>query len=580
MSRLDDRLTTELERAARPADPAGAFERIDRRRARHHAARRIRAGALAVVVIAGSIGGFAYLSDAFRGSTNVGGDRTPLPLVPSVNGVIAAAELTADGGLHLVTVNPDGTDRHVIKAKMSGDLWLPAWSPDGAKLAVATSSPGLGPLAIWVMNADGSEPIKVAEATNIYQPSWSPDGTQVAYAADLPDGAAIHIVDADGEGDHVIGEVLRHEHYYSASFSPDGTQILYDAATGSASNIFLMAVDGTRTRQLTSTGTDYSPTWSPDGSQIAFARTERGGGSDIYVMNADGSSVRRLTDGGVDVTNRNPTWSPDGKLIAYHASFVIDGPGALVIMNADGAHPVTILDEGVMGIAWQPLPATATPAPAVADLGLGFPVCNVQSMSADFDGNGKFDTTAVVTKMSDVDACPAPGTSTEVLVVDLNGDGKADAVGGPLACPGGCEPFAAPDVDGDGLPEIAIVVDRPGDGTKRIQLWDVTTPPGGSLAVLPFLDENGDPATFTWGTDGTNEYGVSCTSRTSPPLVTEWQAIPTGPDSWHISEHGYHVVRTELRSAFEDSYDVPGEETVFPDGGGDTMCGAPVHVSG
>ena len=188
--------------------------------------------------------------------------------------------------------------------------------------------------------------------------------------------------------------------------------------------------------------------------------------------------------------------------------------------------------------------------------------------------------------MSDVAGCPAAGTATQILSVDLNGDGKADAVGGPLPCPGGCEPFAAPDVDGDGLPEIAIVVDRPADGTKRIQLWDLTTPPGGSLAVIPFLDGNGDPATFSWGTvenwggSGPEVFGVSCTSRTSPPLVTEWQAIPTGPDSWHISEHGYHVVGTELRSAFEDSYDVPGEETVFPDGGGDTMCGAPVHVSG
>ncbi len=159
-------------------------------------------------------------------------------------------------------------------------------------------------------------------------------------------------------------------------------------------------------------------------------------------------------------------------------------------------------------------------------------------------------------------------------------------MGGPLACRGGCAPFATPDVNGDGLPEIAIVVDRADDGTKRIQLWGITTPPGGSLAVIPFVDANGDPATFSWGSvnnwggNGPEVFGVSCTSRTSPPLVTEWQAFPTGPGSWHISEHGYHVIGAELRSAFEDSYDVPGEETAFPDGGGDSMCGAPVQPSG
>lgn len=231
------------------------------------------------------------------------------------------------------------------------------------------------------------------------------------------------------------------------------------------------------------------------------------------------------------------------------------------------------------------VPSAPTPAGPI-DLGLGFPVCDVLSMSADFDGNGTSDTASIATKMSDVGGCPASGTSTTVLVVDLDDDGKADAVGGPLACVSGCEPFAMPGVNDDGLPEIAIVVDRADDGTKRIQLWDVTTPPGGSLAVIPFLDPNGDPATFSWGTvnnwggDGPEVFGVSCTSRTSPPLVIGWQAIPTGPDSWHISEHGYHVVGTELRSAFHDSYDVPGEETTFPDGGGDALCGAPVQMGG
>ncbi len=240
-----------------------------------------------------------------------------------------------------------------------------------------------------------------------------------------------------------------------------------------------------------------------------------------------------------------------------------------------------------IGGSLTPTPgATITTPPTPIDMGLAFPVCDVLSVAADFDGNGTSDTASVATKMSDVGGCPAPGTSTEVLVVDLNADGKADAVGGPLACKSGCEPFATPDVDGDGLPEIAIVVDRPGDGTKRIQLWSVTTPPGGELAVIPFIVRNGDPATFRWGTvnnwggDGPEVFGVSCTSRTSPPLVTEWRAIPTGPGSWHISEHGYHVVGTDLRSSFEDSYDVPSEETAFPDGGGDTMCGAPVQSTG
>jgi hypothetical protein len=40
------------------------------------------------------------------------------------------------------------------------------------------------------------------------------------------------------------------------------------------------------------------------------------------------------------------------------------------------------------------------------------------------------------------------------------------------------------------------------------------------------------------------------------------------------------VVGTELTAAFENSYDVPGDGTAIPEGGGETMCGAPVHGTG
>lgn len=54
---------------------------------------------------------------------------------------------------------------------------------------------------------------------------------------------------------------------------------------------------------------------SPDGSRLAFVRTEAGKAA-IFVSNADGSNARRLTQG---VWDANPIWSPDGQWIAYHA---------------------------------------------------------------------------------------------------------------------------------------------------------------------------------------------------------------------------------------------------------------------
>jgi TolB protein len=579
MPDLDEYLRNELRRTVRPVDVNDLSSKIDVRRTRRARLRRVQAVALAIVVVAGTLGGVAVLSSVFRtASPGPVGDASPFPIVPKVNGVIVAAQQSDGGHLELVSVNPDGSQRQVIPTGITGDPWLAAWSPDGAQLAVAVF-PSDAPRAVWVIDANGANAVKIVEGDNVSRPSWSPDGSELVVAVDTKQGSSIHIVKPDGTGDRVIGATIQDKDYFSASFSPDGTHLVFDKGTDSGFGIFVMNVDGSGLRRISAGTSDYNPSWSPDGTRIVFTRQEKGAESDIYVMDPDGSNVDRLTNDGPGVTNLDAEFSPDGARIAYIAG-VAGGPGSVVVMNADGSRPVDILNDGVLGISWQPLPSGATPAPAVSDLGLGFPVCDVQSMSADFDGNGTSDTASVATKMSDVGGCPAPGTSTEVLVVDLNGDGKADASGGPLACPTGCQPFAAPDVDGDGLPEIAIAVDRSADGTKRIQLWDLTTPPGGSLAAIPLVDANGNPATFAWGTDGTNTYGVSCTSRTSPPLVTEWQAIPTGPGSWHVSEHGYHVVGAELRSAFEDSYDVPGEETVFPDGGGETMCGAPVQVTG
>ena len=81
-------------------------------------------------------------------------------------------------------------------------------------------------------------------------------------------------------------------YYESPSWSPDGTQIAFQSDRDGNWNIYVMAADGSNLSQLTSHNAwDESPSWSPDGTQIAF-HSYRDNNWDIYVIDADGSNLR------------------------------------------------------------------------------------------------------------------------------------------------------------------------------------------------------------------------------------------------------------------------------------------------
>jgi hypothetical protein len=104
-----------------------------------------------------------------------------------------------------------------------------------------------------------------------------------------------------------------------------------------------MDKDGaSRTRLIQNQPFDWHPTWSPDGSRIAF-HSDRDGNAEIYVMDADGSSQTRLTR---DVANdMHPAWSPDGSRIAFE-SYRGRRPSLL-------AWDMVMLIESLFFIAWS-----------------------------------------------------------------------------------------------------------------------------------------------------------------------------------------------------------------------------------
>jgi Tol biopolymer transport system component len=149
------------------------------------------------------------------------------------------------------------------------------------------------------------------------------------------------------------------------TWSPDGSRIAFEGirdSDGTFSGIHIMDVSGTAERRLNG-GEGSLPRWSPDGSKIAFLTCIPNGGNGLFpeimcdatfgVINADGSGKIML--GQTDFLGTIPPaeWSPDGKKIAF-----VGGEGSradLYVSNADGSGLAQLTRLGtVTGTKWSP----------------------------------------------------------------------------------------------------------------------------------------------------------------------------------------------------------------------------------
>jgi Tol biopolymer transport system component len=219
----------------------------------------------------------------------------------------------------------------------SGYDFAPTVSPDGSQVAYAVNRD------IWVMDADGSDAHQVT--TNVEwnrDPAWSPDGKRLAFAAAGAGGRSdIFAVPATGGTAKNLSQTEDHDES-DPGYSPDGTRIAYtrtgcDVPYGGGTCVYVMSATGAGQTNLTPenhvpfpgcqnspgyffNGSSDDPTWSPDGTKIAFSGPLDCNvstlGSDIWVMGADGSGKTDLTHD--DATNDvEPAFSPDGTQIAF-----------------------------------------------------------------------------------------------------------------------------------------------------------------------------------------------------------------------------------------------------------------------
>jgi Tol biopolymer transport system component len=229
-----------------------------------------------------------------------------------------AAAAASFPNFELYSVAVDGTGKRNLTRSRAYDVF-PALSRDGRRIAfVRTGFPGdpFDP-QIWIMNADGSRPRKLAgpRPLSTHPTRWSPDGSRIAFATGRSESeSAVAVVRVDGSG---LGNI---ENASDPSWSPDGGRVVFLSDLSpefrvGARTISIANADGSARRVVYRLGDfegrPHAPVWSPRGALIAVAFYQ-GPGYALYVIDAESGARLQLSPNGY-----YPSWSPDGRRLAF-----------------------------------------------------------------------------------------------------------------------------------------------------------------------------------------------------------------------------------------------------------------------
>ncbi len=230
-----------------------------------------------------------------------------------------------------------------------GREFLPAFSPDGSRIAFAWNGEDEKNFDIYVKPCSGDRLVRLTQhpAADLH-PAWSPDGKTIAFVRTWsrvpgfrllaftqpppPSGAVnqegIYLTPADGHGTETrIGAIFGARKLYAGrmiDWLRDGSSIIVSDKSSPEAPFRLYAIDlktGRRnaiTNPLSSILGDDAPAVSPDGSRIAFLRCTAVSVMDIYVLDRSSGAIRRVTTDSKEV--RGLTWTRGGDEIVFSSN--------------------------------------------------------------------------------------------------------------------------------------------------------------------------------------------------------------------------------------------------------------------
>ena len=235
-------------------------------------------------------------------------------------------------------MNADGTGRRQLTS-FQATAFYPSLSPDGA--TVYFSSRQSGNFEIYSIDSNGNNLQRLTNGIGaLYAPELSPDGSTIIFTNH---GNGLWVMDADGGNPRAL--TFRDD--IDPTWSPDGSMIAFASNRSGTRQLYVASANGKNVNQVTDLNNmGGRSSWSPDGKRLAFYRGPAGE-HDIFTINISGSGLDRLTNGG---DNLGPSWSPDGEWIAF-TSFR-DGNNEIYMVRPNGQRETRLTNSPISD--WQP----------------------------------------------------------------------------------------------------------------------------------------------------------------------------------------------------------------------------------
>ena len=276
-----------------------------------------------------------------------------LPAAAKPRGTNGKIVLNSDnlvtGQEQVYTVDPDGTDQHLV----ADNSEVGQWSPEGTRITL------FGDLGELLFNVDDGSSVDLGLPGSRYPDLllfcsvWSPNGARLAcegfgqtdpslngvYTLRSSDGGDLQRVTYDPNGDDCPSD-----------YSPNGDRLVVTRANDSTYELDTVKVDGSGLKRITPDGLQFNfceGNWSPQGNDIAFSAHVPNGDyhSSVWVAHFNGAGLHQLPIAGPcggPFSDPNtfgcfrPIWSPDGRKILFGRN-QDDGQRDLYTVNADGS---------------------------------------------------------------------------------------------------------------------------------------------------------------------------------------------------------------------------------------------------